>query len=828
MPPLSPDRWRAVAPYLDDALDMTKEERKAFLATIKSRDTILAADLHTLLVEHALIHDSGFLERTAPLPENAGMSFSLAGQVLGAYRLLTRIGQGGMGTVWLAERCDGRYEGRVAIKLLNVALLGRAGEERFRREGEILARLKHPNIAHLLDAGVSPTGHPYLVLEHVEGQRIDRYCDDRGLDLQARLRLFIDVLEAVSHAHANLIVHRDLKPANVLVTPNGKVKLLDFGIAKLLEADAQSGASLPAETSALTREAGSALTPEYAAPEQVTGGQVTTATDVYALGVLLYVMLGGEHPAGSGLRSPADLMRAIVDTEPRRMSDVVVARSDLPLMREHHAERLGTTPPRLRRLLQGDLDVIVAKALKKTAPERYSSVSALADDLRRYLNNEPISARPDTLRYRTTKFVRRHVQGVLGTIAVVLLIGGLTFFYTNRLAAERDRARLEADKAAKISAFLTSLLAPNDPYSTPAIQGTPTVRGLLDVSTERVQKELAGQPELQAELLTTVGRIYRRLGAYDKARPLLEKALVLGTQVFGTDARMAQSIHDIGILQGETGDYEVGTRTLEKALEMRRQVLGPEHKDVAITLVELGRFYQDQGFNRRSEPLHREALAIRSKVLGPTDRETATSMSDVASVMRLKGDLDGAEKILRECMELNRKALGEEHPNFFTTIHDLAVIALQRGNAAEAEAMVRSILPRAYTALGSMHPTMAAIQNTLASALRKQGKYEGAAIALQEAVQVARTAHGAEHPLVGIYSANLGSVYMALKRPELAEPLLRKAVEIRTHIPGVVPSRRRTLPEDDWSVGDTKRLLGAALNALARPEEAQAVLLDRP
>jgi hypothetical protein len=249
---------------------------------------------------------------------------------------------------------------------------------------------------------------------------------------------------------------------------------------------------------------------------------------------------------------------------------------------------------------------------------------------------------------------------------------------------------------------------------------------------------------------------------------------------------------------------------------------------VAITLVELGRVYQDQGFNRRSEPLHREALAIRSKVLGPTHRETATSMSDVASVMRLKGDLDGAEKLLLECLELNRKALGEEHTNFFLTIHDLAVIAFARGDAAGAEAQFRSILPRAYKALGKGHPTIAAIQNSLARSLRQQGKYEDAAAPLQEALQIVGAAHGPEHPLVGIYSANLGSVYLALQRPGLAEPLLRKAVDIRSRFPGVVPSRRRTLPEDDWSVGDTRRLLGGALTALARHDEAQAVLLDRP
>ena len=384
MPALSPDRWRAVSPYLDEALEIATVDRTAWLAGIRARDAALAADLGTLLADHDAVHEARFLERAVPLPPHTALTLSLAGQTLGAYRLVSRIGQGGMGSVWLAERCDGRFDGRAAVKLLNIALMGRAGEERFRREGNILARLTHPHIAHLVDAGVSPTGQPYLVLEHVDGQTIDRYCDEHALGIEARLRLFLDVLEAVAHAHANLIVHRDIKPANVLVRVDGQVKLLDFGIAKLLEGDAEWGQPPAAEASALTRDGGAALTPEYAAPEQVTGGQVTTATDVYALGVLLYVLLTGQHPVGRA-RSPADLVRAIVDTEPRRVSDAVVSQTETPETLARHAARCGSTPGKLRRVLHGDLDTIIAKALKKNAPERYASVTALAEDLRRAL-----------------------------------------------------------------------------------------------------------------------------------------------------------------------------------------------------------------------------------------------------------------------------------------------------------------------------------------------------------------------------------------------------------------------------------------------------------
>jgi serine/threonine-protein kinase len=407
VPSLTRDRWRALSPYLDEALEMATEARSAWLSALRGRDPALAADLGVLLAEHDAVSASGFLERPLPLLER-GRHQSLAGQVLGAYRLISLIGQGGMGSVWMAERCDGRFEGRVAVKLLNVALIGRAGGERFRREGNILARISHPHIAQLIDAGVSASGQPYLVLEHVDGLSIDRYCDERTLGIEARLRLFLDVLEAVAHAHANLIVHRDIKPANVLVSVDGQVKLLDFGIARLADGDAEWGAPL-VRTGTLTRENGAALTPHYAAPEQLAHGQVTTATDIYALGVLLYELLSGQHPAGD-VRSPLTLIRAIVDEEPRRMSDAVVSHGEASPTLTRHAELCGTTSSRLRWRLRGDLDTIVAKALKKNAAERYASVTALADDLRRVLRHQPISARAHTLWYRTALFIRRHAR----------------------------------------------------------------------------------------------------------------------------------------------------------------------------------------------------------------------------------------------------------------------------------------------------------------------------------------------------------------------------------------------------------------------------------
>ncbi|HEY1337974.1 MAG TPA: protein kinase [Bryobacteraceae bacterium] len=411
MPAPSPDQWRALSPLLDEALELTDQKRSAWLSSLRSHDPPLADQLGELLDHHRAIKGEGFLqERFLELPFESGLS----GQTLGAYRLISQIGHGGMSSVWLAERNDARFERKVAVKFLNIPLIGRAGEERFKREGVILGRLAHPNIAELIDAGVSQAGQPYLVLEHIEGDHIDSYCDRNRLGIEARIGLFLDVLKAAEHAHVNRIVHRDLKPPNILVRHDGQVKLLDFGIAKLLEDETELGKTPH------TLEGARALTPEYAAPEQLTGAAATAATDVYALGVLLYVLLTGSHPAGAGPHTHQELVRAIVDIEPVRPSDVAADGS------AEVAGRRAATPDRLRRTLRGDLDTIVAQALKKNPQQRYASAQALADDLHRYLQHEPIRARPDKIAYRIGKFVRRRSRIVAGALMAAVALAGAT------------------------------------------------------------------------------------------------------------------------------------------------------------------------------------------------------------------------------------------------------------------------------------------------------------------------------------------------------------------------------------------------------------------
>src|SRR5712692_1772922 len=535
MPAFSPEHWRVLSPYLDQALDISPEEREPWLALLREQNPALAAELQTLLKEHHALGDEGFLQSdAATLPSPA----PLTGQTVGAYTLESPIGQGGMGTVWVARRSDSRFEGRAAVKFLNVAFLGGAGEERFKREGSFLARLAHPNIAHLIDAGVSASGQPYLVLEHVEGNQIDEYCNDHALDTEARIRLFLNVLAAVAHAHANLIVHRDIKPSNVLVTDDGQVKLLDFGIAKLLEDETPSGGA-----TALTREGERALTLAYAAPEQVTGAPVTTGTDVFALGLLLYLLLAGKHPAESSLHSQAALIKAIVDTEPPRPSDVVAPTS------------------KLRRTLRGDLDTIVAKALKKNPAERYESVTAFADDLRRYLRQQTISARPDTLAYRARKFVGRNRTAVaLAGAALIATVAGVigTMMQARTARIERDFALRQLSRAAAINDLNSIVLSDAAPSGKSF-----TVNDLLARAEQLVEDQRGADNADRVELLISIGSQYVAHDEYPKARRLLEQAYTLARALPERSTRARASC---ALAEALTDDLRRAERLIQEGL----------------------------------------------------------------------------------------------------------------------------------------------------------------------------------------------------------------------------------------------------------------------
>jgi eukaryotic-like serine/threonine-protein kinase len=688
MPRLDP--WHELSSYLDEALGMTDEERLIWLATLRAQKPAIANQLETLLFERNVMVEEGFLEG---LFVERPSTTSVAGQTVGVYRLVSQLGLSGMSSVWLAERGDGRFERRVVVKFLNIALMGQVGEERFKREGRILSLLVHPNIAELIDAGVSKTGQPYLVLDYIEGDHIDRYCDQRKLDIHARLRLFLDVLGAVAQAHVNLIVHRDLKPPNVLVRNDGQVKLLDFGIAKLLESEEE-----PVQPTQLTIEGGRAMTPEYAAPEQLKGEAITTATDVYALGVLLYLLLTGQHPAGAGPHTPADLIRSIVDTEPARPSDLVVSKRIYSEIITANAARRVTTPDRLRRMLRGDLDTIIAKALKKEPKERYASVTAFAEDLRRYLRNEPIGARPDTFAYRAAKFGRRNRAAViLTTLAVGAITAGLlgTLIQSHTARAERDFAFEQLSRAEAINDLNEFLLSDAAPSGKPF-----TVNELLIRAEHIVERQRDEHDPQRVEMLISLGRQYNVLDeqaksrqlltqAYDLSRGLTDRsirarascALASAVSLAGEHERaeeLAQEgLREIGneswfasdqmfcLLRGtevarERGDSRQAVERAEAAQRMLKRLPFESGLVGSQLLMDEAESYRYAGEYGKANAAFAQA-STQLTALGRDDTQTAvTLLNNWGTVLVLAGRPRESEKVLRRAIEVSRAGQTED------------------------------------------------------------------------------------------------------------------------------------------------------------------------
>lgn len=698
---LDPEQWQALSPYIDEALGLTEGQRGRWLESLRAEKPEIASQLEPLLEEHRVAEQENFLT-TSPLINLLPSRASLAGQTIGAYKLISLIGHGGMGTVWLAKRVDGRFKRRCAFKFLNSAMAG-SGEGRFKREGAILGRLSHPNIARLLDAGVSDAGQPYLVLEHIEGEPIDRYCDNRKLAIRARVRLFLDVLGAVAHAHANLIVHRDIKPSNVLVDDGGRVELLDFGIAKLLEGGGESG-----NPTQLTIEGGCAMTPEFAAPEQVTDTPVTTATDVYALGVLLYVLLTGQHPAGT-TRSPADLVKAIVETEPPRLSIATTpTRLNEETIKAIAAQR-DSTPERLARQLRGDLETIVGKALKKNPQERYGSVTAFAEDLNRYLRQEPIRARPDSLVYRASKFAQRNrvavALGVLSLIAVSAGVAG-TLIQARTASRQRDVAFRERDRAERVTEFMTGIFKVSDP--TESVGNGVTAREILDKAANDINTGLTKDPEVQAEMMHAIGFVYSNLGFYDKGQAMLEKSIELNRAANRpTDPETLRTMTDLGFILMQQGRLKEAEKLERESLSHQLPMLGRESTDTLITMSDLAAVLSEEGNFAEGIPLNRDVVETERRLLGPADHRTLAAMDNLAAMLGMNGQLQESEQAERQTIEIERHAYGEEHIGYLNSMGNLGDTLYLMGKYADAESTWRQTVEIQNRVLGPKHPETA-------------------------------------------------------------------------------------------------------------------------
>jgi eukaryotic-like serine/threonine-protein kinase len=664
MPTESNEKWQLLSRLLDQALDLEEPERARWLESLAENDPEMAAKLSAALAARERDGFTGFLAGSAVDLQEIGNS-TLVGRQVGPYVIDAQIGRGGMGSVWKAHRTDGLYSGVVAIKFVHAAWIGSAGEQRFRIEGNLLGRLDHPNIARLIDAGVLVGTQPYLILEYIEGEPIDAYCDREKLGLEARIGLFLGVLAAVAHAHSHLIVHRDIKPSNIFVAGGGTVKLLDFGIAKLLQGD---GEAAPTQSSAIP------LTPQYAAPEQLLGKPVTTVTDVYSLGLVLYELLTGAHPLNARTRSSAELLHAVLTEEPARASA---------------ASSVATIS---RRALEGDLDNILGKALKKDPSERYASVGAFADDLKRFLSHEPVQARPDTIPYRVSKFVQRHRGGVLSALAVTLALIGTTAFALWELRearADRDMAISEGRRAHGHDVMMGFLF--ND-----SVRQSPedAVHKRLDRAREFIDRQYRGDPDIAAALLLSLHQRYIDIGDAKSALEVRNSAEAIARRYndpyVNADIACATA-QDLAI----AADWPAARAQLESAMANMGR-LRVVSSDLRVTCAEpAARVAQAEGDFATAISQYRILVAGMEKDGDNGSDSWVAATYGLASALGLSTDYRAALEVDRHILEVMR-AQGLKDTSTYFAIGTLGCAVLRAGGQPTASvAFVASTIAEA-------------------------------------------------------------------------------------------------------------------------------------
>ncbi len=809
-------RWDRLEELFNRAVDLPDEERGPFVLRETGDDDELREELLGLLA-----CDTG--KKTGPLTHALGEALDSTtrdkrrahlGRMVGNYKLVSVLGHGGTGTVYLGERADSQYTARVAVKIVDSAAVQGDIATRFRAERQILASLNHPNISRLLDAGETEDGRPYLVMEYVEGETLDRYCDERRLDLNARLRLFLEICGAVQYAHQNLIVHRDLKPANILVTTDGMAKLLDFGIAKLLDPVSHSSAL------ALTRMNDRLLTPEYASPEQILGKAVTTASDVYALGVVLYELLTGMRPfVVPASASQLELERTICIADPPRPSATMNRPGAAQSAEDQHdllkaSAARSMTPERLRRRLSGDLDAITMRALRKEPQHRYGSVEQFVADIQRYLSSKPVHARQGNWLYYSQRFVRRNAVGVAagaGFLAFAIAFVVAMSIQTRLTAEERDRATQESRNSERVLSFMLGVFAAADPFEN--LGKDVPASELLDRGAERIKGELREQPEVRARLLEAIGRIYGRQGQTDKAivhlreslrtrdanggKPDIRTGSVLTAlaqqlrtaedfqesdkifqQAFAvlraTDGEMSAAhgmlLGDFGRLEFLRGNIEDAEKYLTASLALMKRFEGAKHPEVASILNDLSGVYLWKDDLVRAEQTSREAVSIYSDSaeLHP-DRVFADYR--LAEVLFSKGLLDESASLYEKALKAQKKIYGEQSNAAAETLGALAQIKLAQNRPAEAEQLARKALDSSRASRPDSSLFSGNLQTTLARALLKQRRYQDAERELRSALELFST-NLPNHQYVAAAEYFLGETLLSLGNLPEAEQVL--------------------------------------------------------
>lgn len=763
-----------------EVLEMDPKDRDFFMARLHEEDSSLADEVDSLLDAHGRSGPLDIMAQESAHQPPRGADDEI-GAAFGPYQVRALLGRGGMGVVYRAVRADGEFHQEVALKVLPADLLSRSTHERFLAEREILARLAHPNVARLFHGGVDEKGRPYFAMELVEGKSIVEYCDDKRMSVRDRIGLFVIICEAVQHAHQNLVVHRDLKPGNILVTDDGRPKLLDFGIAKMLS----PSAAFATETQVGTR----VLTPAYAAPEQLRGAPANTASDIYQLGILLFELLAGVHPfpeRRGPAKDPLEWERSSLD--PSRPSHAVTATD--PDTLAVRADVRATTHDSLRRGLRGDLDAIVLKALRHDPTDRYASALGLAEDLQRYLDHRPVRARRDSLTYRTQRFVRRNRSALAVSAAAV--VGLLAF--TLGIARESQRTALERDRAEAVSNFMTELFESADPYA--VNRSGISVQDVLDEGTERLRADRSITPEVRASLFLAIGEAYSGLAMTEAALDVVNEGLtLLELHGSGTDPNLVRATAQAGSILSQLGRFDEARPLLHRADSLMSVAgispstqasvstslggawlrigeperaatyhaaaadfyLGPgeDAANAAGSLADLATVQRDLGNPDSSEVLLRRSLRIREETWGPDHLWVTNTQVTLADLLVAHDRLPEADSLFRQVLAVRATGLGENHPGLVAPWIGLAEVAAARGQTSRADSLFQRAIAAQRAQSGPMHFGVGRTLNTRAIFLQRTGRTHEAETDFRAAVSIFADEYGADHPYTAVVRVNL-------------------------------------------------------------------------
>ncbi len=770
---LSATRWQRVQQLLGESLEQPAEAREAFLDSASAEDSVLRDEVRHLL--RAYDEAPTFLERNVldfaePLLPDQGAKQrnefqDCTNQLIGPYQLISEIGQGGMGVVYKARRVDGVFDQDVAIKLLPQCHNEKINRDRFHQEQQVLASLNHPNIARLYDGGITSDGQLYIVMEYVEGVPITDYCEQHHLDISDRLQFVQQIAASLQHAHSNLIVHRDIKPSNILTTKDGTIKLLDFGIAKLLDTHERSVD--------LTHTGDHMLTPGFAAPEQIVGQPITVATDVYQLGVVLYELLAGQRPFCKA-DSFYEMARVVCNDAPDRPSDKSFDNSS--------AETI-TRDENWTGALRGDLDAIALKALCKKPCDRYASMEAFSADLHAYRHALPVTARQQSATYRATKFIRRHALGALAAVLIMALTISYAVTVTvqsKKIETALNQARIEAGKSQQVASLLTDVFKVSDP-NVPGSQQM-TAGQILDQGRTRLDKELSDAPEVRAQMQHVLGEIYYSLGAYDESVELLESALQLRRQWLPVqDLAIASSLTQLAFSYNATDQYEKAQQSLQQALAIHR-LYSTESVEQAEILNALGDVQRVQANHEEAEALFLEAIAILRRVTDGNHSELATGLQGLAMLQLVNGDARNAEVNSREAVRIVKHSLGEEHSYYTVGLNGLGLLLAYLERYDEAEPLHLEALEIQRRILGEKHPYVSQTFGYLGFLAHRRGLLEASEQHYRDALEIQKELDGGNSATIARLLGQLATVLTKRGIYSEAESAITTALRIDREI----------------------------------------------